>query len=302
MSFILLALALGAGVSLFFWLRPEGTFVPARSSAISAPSLEIRVLSWNVLQSQDKMLGRPWSRRKDSFRILLEAHRYDIICLQEALPEQIAFFRSILPGHTHYAVGRDDGKSAGEHCPIFFDSDKYNLRESGTFWLSPTPEKPSSGWGENVPRLCSWVELEDRSARGRFRIYNLHLQLHPFAQPKAARVMVEKLRALEVPAVITGDFNAPHGWPALRVLERRGFTNAETSGAMTYHVRGKGIRCLDHILTDLHWRVCGGGVLKDKGGEVYPSDHFGLWVDLALRPIEMTTDDPVRAGDIARQT
>ena len=81
-----------------------------------------------------------------------------------------------------------------------------------------------------------------------------------------------------------GDFNAPHRWPALQVLEGAGFTNAETSGALTYHVRGKGVRCLDHILTDSKWRVAGGGVLKDKGGSVYPSDHFGLWADLALHP------------------
>jgi endonuclease/exonuclease/phosphatase family metal-dependent hydrolase len=95
--------------------------------------------------------------------------------------------------------------------------------------------------------------------------------------------MEAKLKGLEIPSIITGDFNAPHGWPALQVLERRGFTNAEISGALTYHVRGKGIRCLDHILTDASWLVAGGGVLKEKGGKAYPSDHFGLWADLALR-------------------
>jgi endonuclease/exonuclease/phosphatase family metal-dependent hydrolase len=125
--------------------------------------------------------------------------------------------------------------------------------------------------------------LEDRAATGRFRVYNRHLQLSPIAQPQAAKVMKAKLQGLEVPAIIMGDFNAPHGWPALQVLEGAGFSNAETSGALTYHVRGKGIRCLDHILTDSHRHVAEGGVLKDKGGKAYPTDHYGLWAALALR-------------------
>lgn len=280
---ILSVLALCLAVPLFFWLRPEGKFTAALSPKARMPSLEVRVLSWNVLQSEDRLLGSPWSKRKDSFEILLAANRYDVICMQEALPEQIAFFSSILPSHTVYAVGRDDGMASGEHCPIFYNSSKYKLRNSGTFWLSPTPEKPSTGWGENVPRLCSWVELEDNSFHERFRVYNLHLQLHPFAQPKAAEVMRENLKGLEIPAIVMGDFNAPHGWPALKILEEAGFSNAETSCALTYHVRGKGIRCLDHILTNSRWHVAEGGILKDRGGEVYPSDHFGLWAVLALR-------------------
>jgi hypothetical protein len=68
----------------------------------------------------------------------------------------------------------------------------------------------------------------------------------------------------------------------LRVLEGCGFVNAEVSGAMTYHLRGKGIRCLDHILIDAHWSVNGGGLVKEKGGSVYPSDHFGLWAEVVV--------------------
>lgn len=280
---ILLAFTTGSGGALFFRFRPEGKFTPAVSAAVASPALEVRVLSWNILQSHNTLLGAPWAKRKLSFQSVFEASRFDIICLQEALPEQIAFFSSILPGYGLYAVGRDDGKSAGEHCPIFFNTARYRLRDSGTFWLSRTPEKPSESWGEGVPRLCSWVELEDKSAGERFRVYNLHLHLNPYAQPRAAKVMEAKLKGLRVPSIVVGDFNAPHGWPAMKVLTRAGFTEADTASALTYHIGGKGVRCLDHILTDARWQVVSGGVLKDKGGDVFPSDHFGLWARLALR-------------------
>lgn len=67
------------------------------------------------------------------------------------------------------------------------------------------------------------------------------------------------------------------------ILQSAGFANAESSCALTYHIRGKGIRCLDHILTDTRWHVAHGGILKEMGGSVFPSDHFGLWAKLALR-------------------
>jgi endonuclease/exonuclease/phosphatase family metal-dependent hydrolase len=280
---MLLVLVTGVGTCLFFALRPEGTFTAAATAAPVDPRVTLRVLSWNVLQSGNGMLGAPWAQRRESFQAVLKPDAYDVICLQEALPEQIAFFSGLLTGHHLYAVGREDGKAKGEHCPIYYNGAKFALRDSGTFWISPTPEKPSTGWGENVPRVCSWVELEDRATLDRFRVYNLHLQLHPLAQPEAAAAVRAQLKSLAVPAVIVGDFNAPRGWPAMRILETAGYTSAEASRALTYHVKGKGVRCLDHILTDSHWHVAGGGILREKGGKVFPSDHFGLWAELALR-------------------
>jgi endonuclease/exonuclease/phosphatase family metal-dependent hydrolase len=284
-SLILMLLALGTGCTsgLFFLCRPAGAFVAAASVLPETSPVTLRVLSWNVLQSKSLLLAAPWAQRQESFRLLLGAAAFDVICLQEALPDQVAFFSTLLPGFAKYGVGRDDGKDKGEHCPIFFNTEKYTLRDSGTFWLSPTPEKPSSGWGESVPRVCSWVELEDTSSRGRFRVYNLHMQLHPLAQPKSARAIRDHMKNVAVPAVIVGDFNAPHGSPALRILKQAGYTDAESSSALTYHLKGRALRCLDHILTDENWHVAAGGILKEKGGKVFPSDHFGLWAELKMR-------------------
>lgn len=282
---ILMLLALGTGCTsgLFFLCRPEGTFTAATSDLPENSPLTVRVLSWNVLQSKSALLAAPWSLRRQSFQHLLASETFDVICLQETLPDQVAFFSSLLPGFKKYGVGRDDGKDKGEQCPIFFNAKKYTLRNSGTFWLSPTPERPSSGWGESVPRVCSWVELEDQISRERFRIYNIHMQLHPLAQPKSARAIRDHLEGVTTPAVVVGDFNAPHGSPALRILKQAGYTDAESSSALTFHVKGKALRCLDHILTDANWHVAGGGILKKKGGKVFPSDHFGLWAELKMR-------------------
>ena len=96
---MLLVFVTGVGTGLFFALRPEGTFTAAVSSAPGDSRFTLRVLSWNVLQSGDRMLGAPWAQRRDSFQALLRPEAYDVVCLQEALPEQIAFFSGLLMGH-----------------------------------------------------------------------------------------------------------------------------------------------------------------------------------------------------------
>ncbi len=278
-------LLLLVGLTLFFAFRPEGDFVAAAQTydVNTSDGVSVKILTWNILRGGgDSVLDMGWEKRKDSFSEILADSDYDILCFQEVLPGQLAFFNELLGGYESIAAGRQDGQSEGEHGPIFYRAKRFKLLESGTFWLSPTPEHPSHGWGEAIPRICTWVELEDKESRGRFRVYNTHLQIHPYAQYRAAQLLAERLEALDVPVILAGDFNAPPDWPPLRVLQDAGLTRAESSGAMTYHVNGKGIRCLDQILFSSGWQVCEGSLLKDKAAGVYPSDHFGLWVKLQL--------------------
>jgi endonuclease/exonuclease/phosphatase family metal-dependent hydrolase len=275
------------GTVLFFTLRPEGEFTPAGTCSPEKTSdvQQIKILTWNILRGADEgLLGAGWDKRKHSFETLLSHSDYDILCFQEVLPEQLAFFKSLLDDYHCIAVGRLDGRSKGEHCPIFFKMDRFQLIQSDTFWLSPTPDEPGRGWGEYVPRICTWAELKDMSAQNRFRIYNTHLHLSPYAQYHGAKLLAERIQNVDIPVILAGDLNAPPGWPPLRVLEDAGLTRAESSGALTYHVNGKGIRCLDHILYDHNWEICEGNLLKNRGEKVYPSDHFGLWVGLYPTP------------------
>lgn len=273
------------GSVLFLALRPEGQFTaPRNDSSTEAPkALTIKILTWNVLRGADEgHLGAGWDKRKHAFSSLLSDCEYDIVCLQEVLPGQLEFFSTLLTDYQYVAVGRQDGRSKGEHGPIFYKTSRFELLQSETFWLSDTPDTPSKGWGEVVPRICTWIELKDIASRTRFRIYNTHLQLYPYAQYRAAELLAERIQQADVPVILAGDLNAPPDWPPLRILEDAGLSDAETSGALTWHVSGKAIRCLDHILHSPGWHVTNGGLLKDNPDNIYPSDHFGLWVELNL--------------------
>ncbi len=272
------------GIILFFALRPEGEFVAAARGFTGGEDLLcVKVLTWNVRRGKEgDRLGANWEKRKQSFSHLLEAGDYDVLCFQEVLLEQLEFFQSILKDHECIATGRVDGKHEGEHCPVFFNRDRFELVDGGTFWLSSTPEEPSRGWEGLCRRICTWVELRDRARQMRFRVYNTHIEVTPYAQYRGAEVVLDHISNVDIPVILAGDMNCPGGWPGMRVFTKSGLREVEASGALTYHVAGKGIRCLDHILVGSQWGVVEGGLIKKKGGEVYPSDHFGLWVRMEL--------------------
>ena len=113
---------------------------------------------------------------------------------------------------------------------------------------------------------------------------NVHLQLHPLGQVKAAEFLAGRINEVEVPLLLVGDMNCPPDWPAMRKIEGAGLRDAETSGALNFQVFGKGIRCLDHIFICDSWTASSGGVLRGAHEGVSASDHFGLWTVCSLAP------------------
>jgi len=246
------------------------------------PPVSISFLTWNILREGMSPLASGWDKRRQSFERIFQGQGFDVICFQEVLPQQLDFFQTLFPRHDFYGLGRDDGISGGEHCPIFFDRERFEVKDSGTFWLSPTPEVPSTGWGEAFPRLCGWVALWDRLTEHTFRVSNLHLQLHPFAQMRAADLLADRLGKVDMPQIVAGDFNCPAHWPGVKRVIASGLVRVPGCNQATFHLRGLPLRKLDHILTSSDWAVEEARLLKQRGGRFFPSDHFGLSARLQL--------------------
>ncbi len=242
----------------------------------------ISFLTWNILREGMSPLASGWDRRRQSFERIFQDERFDVICFQEVLPRQLDFFKTLFPRYDFYGLGRDDGNSGGEHCPIFFNRERFELKDSGTFWLSPTPEVPSTGWGEAFPRLCSWVVLGDSLTEQTFRVSNLHLQLHPYAQMRAADLLADRFGKVDLPQLVAGDFNCPAHWPGVKRVLASGLVRVPDGNQATFHLRGLPLRKLDHILSSSEWAVEDARLLNQRGGRFFPSDHYGLSARLQL--------------------
>ena len=210
--------------------------------------------------------------------------------MQEALDDQVSGLANLLSGYGRVGVGRDDGRSAGEFCAVFFDRGRFEELDGGTFWLEEPTDEPPRDTFLGPKRICTWVRLRDRPSGGTFRVYNLHSYLTEEARLAAARIILGRI-AQGDPAegvLVMGDFNAVPGTPDRLLFEDAGLESSDVlaggvPGAPTYQFYGIRLKSLDDVLVNRGCRVLARRVLDVKPGNTFPSDHFGVMVDLVLR-------------------
>ena len=85
--------------------------------------------------------------RRDRVASVIRFHKADLVGMREVLRDQIGDLEILLPQYGWIGVGRDDGADGGEFSPIFYRKDRFTVLDSGTFWLSETPEVTGSKAG-----------------------------------------------------------------------------------------------------------------------------------------------------------
>lgn len=239
-------------------------------------------------------------RRDLVMQTILEADA-SLVCVQEALINQVHDLRQRLRTHSFGGVGRDDGKLAGEHCGIFYRRDRFRLVKQGNFWLNKNSDVPGSKFPKTCcARIATWVILQDLDSDGReFLLINTHWDHQvQAARIFSAKLIREKMKALAEgrPVLIAGDLNVTDDNPAFTTLmhgSAASFPNLVDSyrqahpqtGAVegTYHgFRGHhdGSR-IDYVLHTQRFQTLSAKILRNHEGERYPSDHFPVVATLA---------------------
>ena len=152
-----------------------------------------------------------WDSRRDRVRWMIAKHHFDIFGVQEAIKRQVD---DVIKGTTFAKVGggRDDFKDAGEHSCIFYDTERLELLDGGTFGLSEKPDVPGfRSWGSACPRIASWGKFRDKKSGKLFCYYNTHLD-HVSELARVNGIKMVVAHASEncgpIPLILTGDFNA----------------------------------------------------------------------------------------------
>jgi endonuclease/exonuclease/phosphatase family metal-dependent hydrolase len=266
------------------------------------PGVEMRVMSFNIRQGNGQDGGNRWEFRKDLVDEVIRNESPDIVGLQEVYPFQLEHLLGRLPGYGAVGIGRDGG-SMGEHCPILYRQDHFELLESQTFWLSDTPESPSANWGNRYRRICTWARLLDLRTRKPFFLYNTHLDHESaVAREKAIRLIMETIasRPGRAPFLLCGDFNAGEESTVFAYL--RGETPLERpnpiplvdtwrvihpdepdSGTVSRFIGSREPYKIDAILATPRSRVLDARILRIHQDGRYPSDHYPVTAHLRLR-------------------
>ncbi|ROW08786.1 hypothetical protein VMCG_02890 [Cytospora schulzeri] len=142
------------------------------------------------------------------------------ICLQEALARQVDDVQTGMgPAWAHIGVGRDDGEAAGEFSPVFYHVDTWKCERSKTYWLSPTPEKPSRGWDAVLPRIVTMGQFQHRVTGARVVVLSTHFDHQgKKAREESARLILKLADSwvgeigspgkATPPVFLGGDFNS----------------------------------------------------------------------------------------------
>lgn len=277
-----------------FLLAAVLTLASCQKRAGAGGQEPLQVMTFNIRLDAPTDSLNNWKFRKDNVARLVTYYRPDLLGMQEVLPNQLADLRQALPQYTSLGVGRDDGKEAGEHCPIFFNTDRFELLEHGDFALSEQPETFGvKGWDASYNRVCTWAVLLDKKSHLRVAYFNTHLDNDGVtARREGIRLILKRMRELapDATAVLTGDFNCGPDEEPSQILASEGMKNAATAAAVSYgpswsfHDFGRlplsERPLLDYVYVTPQVEVIRYRVIQDTPEEGYYSDHNPVLVEI----------------------
>ena len=273
----------------------------AQTPKTETAQLELSVMSFNIRNGRAKDGENAWEFRKNFVGDVIRKSKSDVVGLQEAYRFQLDEIRKQLPEFDEVGEGRD-GNEQGEYSAVLYRKDRFTVIESGTFWLSDTPEVKSRHWGNRYLRICTWVHLQEMQSGLGFYVYNTHFDHQSQnARFKSAQLVAQRIRDRKSsdPFVLMGDFNADETNPVILYLkgeEDDGSagplklvdpfrklhpteTTVGTGGGFEGRTDGKKI---DYIFVEAPTESLKADIVRTSRDGRFPSDHFPVTATLRL--------------------
>ncbi len=283
-------------------------------STTEAEKHDLVAMTFNLRYNNPNDGENAWPKRTDIVLRTIREANPDIMGIQEGLADQVAWLQQTFPEYDSVGMGRE-GEDKGEYMSVFFRRDRFELQDSGHFWLSKTPDVPGSmGWDAACTRMVTWVSLYDRATERELVAANTHLDHRGReARLESAKMIVKAIAEVpdSTPILLTGDFNtAPkrlvHGiltgkqpldgercrlrdtWYDMPHPEVTGQVGgapriAEPGTSHGFRGRERTRSRIDWILVSPQFEAASVTIHdKDYAGR-YPSDHFPVYATLRYR-------------------
>ena len=239
----------------------------------------------------DDLFKKSWFYRADLIRNNIDEVKPDIIGFQEVTWMHYGYLQDIMQGYDSVIMYRDNF-ILSEGCPIFYRTDKFELIDKNSFWLSETPEVMSKDWNSACYRVCSYVKLRQLNTNKEFVVFNTHLDhVSDEARINGIKVVLDKINELgDVPAYLMGDLNAKPNSKTLKSVyeffeDGQVVADITTDGA-TYQKWGEKLNSerIDYIVASIgKTNIYEYGIVDTLYDGVYPSDHFPIYIKTAVK-------------------
>lgn len=253
----------------------------------AAAAQQMNVMTFNMRYDNSEDGLNNWRYRKERVAEVVTSNKIDVVGTQELLKNQFREIQQLLPDYTAVGVARGNGKKKGEFNAVFFRTDRFTLLDSGTFWLSETPEKAGScGWDGACERIATWAVLREKGGKEFFFI-NTHLDHRgKVARNEGVTLLCERIAKLSAgrEVILTGDFNSSPESEVISHIQQSGLLHyaqplaAETVGATwSYSDFGEIPEArrplIDYIFLSDGFSVSRYAILPDQLDGGYVSDH-----------------------------
>ena len=257
----------------------------------------LKVMTYNIRLDVAVDGENAWPLRKDFLISQIQFYEPDVFGIQEAKPNQVLDISTKLPKYNQVGIARE-GKGIGESCNIYYNKDRFALKESNTFWLSETHDKISKGWDAAYIRVCTYALLKDKKTRKNIWIFNTHLDHQgEVAKTKGIALILSKIAEVNnknYPVIFMGDFNSEPNSARIISLknymddsrdisEEKPFGPAGTFNGFNH--QEPVISLIDYIFISKNsgLKVNKYAILSDSKDLKYPSDHFPVYVKLSFQ-------------------
>ncbi|TGJ87483.1 hypothetical protein E0Z10_g1255 [Xylaria hypoxylon] len=290
----------------------------AATQTAAAEPLSLRVITFNIrYAAPGDTYEKPWSIRgplvidrvSEATANATTVGVLPVVGMQEVLHAQLVDIVAGLGSAWSYiGTGRDDGKEAGEYCPIFYQPGRVKLLSTTQKWLSKTPDVPSYWPGAGSRRYVLVAVFEDQTTGTRFIAANTHLDnASSEARSEGVKIVLSVIRdvqtqwGLDLPVTLSGDFNSEPGQDAYAGIVADGYlqdsyTLAEEqtrfgpyetyTGFVPDEIPDVSAR-IDFIwvgpAATATWDVTRYEVVDNVVDSVYISDHRPVFGDLTLK-------------------
>ncbi len=245
----------------------------------------LSVMSFNV------WVGEVTEERIESVVTMISKYSPDTFGVQEASAVWMKELSEAFPDYSYVGESRDGKGTAGETSAVFYKNDKFNLIDSGTKWLSDTPDVEGSKYkAAAYPRVMSYALLENKTDGECFFHVNTHLEhINLLIMRKQTEVLLDEISKLpNYPVILTGDFNSvPRSLPYNLVIES--FEDSSevaknVDGGSTFH----GYENINKVIDFIFFEAEGGfevesyKVCNEKVNGNFVSDHHPVYAEYVI--------------------
>lgn len=235
-----------------------------------------------------------WEHRRDLLTDVIRAAEPDVLAVQECIPLQAEWLRDAFPEFAFHGTPRGGERAGQEMCGLFWRKSRLAAEQTGTFWLSESPDTEGSmGWDAAFPRVVTWARFR-ADGGGAITVANAHLDHQgEVARAESCGLIRDRLPAQSM--VLMGDFNAdPDGEAYQRLAQSRQgkkglvdvhrATGGGEAGQGTFHAfeGGRDGKRIDWVMAspDVGLISCKTDRTEREGR--FSSDHYPVCVEVEL--------------------